>query len=261
VSPVLGKVYLVGGGPGDPGLITVRGKDCLERAEAVVFDRLVNKALLDYAPQAEKVYVGKAPGQAACTQAQINTKLIDLAQRYRFVVRLKGGDPFVFGRGGEEALALVEHGVPFEVVPGVTAGIAVPAMVGIPVTHRSLASCVTFISGHPGTTGETKTVEAVDLSRLPIGQTLVLYMAVARLAEITAELIRHGHAPTTAVAAIEQGGLPAQRLIQGTLKNIAELCTAANLAPPAIIVIGPTVALSELLGHPILANQSRGDQR
>ena len=247
MGEAVGKVYLVGAGPGDPGLITVRGRDCLARADVVVYDRLANPDLLDYAPQAERVFVGKAPGRATCTQTQINEILVELAQRESYVVRLKGGDPFVFGRGGEEALALAAHGVPFEVVPGVTSGTAVPAGVGIPVTHRTLSSCVTFVTGHPGTTIGQDAIESVDLSRLPLGHTLVFYMAVGRLAHIADELVRHGHDPATPAAAIERGGTPAQRVVTGTLADLAGRCAAAQLDPPAIIIIGPTVTLADRL--------------
>ena len=247
MSAAIGKVYLVGAGPGDPGLMTVRGRQCLQRADVVVVDRLVNKALLDYAPQAEHIYVGKMPGQHTWTQASINQLLVDLAQRAAVIVRLKGGDPFVFGRGGEEALALVEQGVPFEVVPGVTSGIAVPTAAGIPVTHRALASSVTFVTGHPGTVAGRDAVDAVDLARLPVGQTLVFYMAVARLDHIADELLANGHDPATPAAAIERGTLPEQRVIAGTLLDISGRCARAHLQPPAIVVIGPTVALADRL--------------
>ena len=248
MSKVIGKVYLVGAGPGDPGLMTVRGRECLQSADVVVVDRLVNQALLDCAPKAEKIHVGKAPGQHTYTQENINQLLVDLAHRSKVIVRLKGGDPFVFGRGGEEALALAEHGVPFEVVPGVTSGVAAPAAAGIPITHRTLSSSVTFVTGHPAITESGDAVDAIDLARLPVGQTLVFYMAVGRLDHITAELIAHGHDPATPAGAIERGTLPDQRTITGTLGDIAQRCTEAQLTPPAIVVIGPTVSLADKLG-------------
>ena len=247
MSDVIGKVFLVGAGPGDPGLMTVRGRECLQNADVVVVDRLVNKALLDYAPDAEKVYVGKAPGKHTYTQENINQLLVDLAHRAKVIVRLKGGDPFVFGRGGEEALTMVEHGIPFEVVPGVTSGVAAPAAAGIPITHRTLSSSVTFVTGHPAILPGGAAVDAVDLARFPVGQTLVFYMAVGRIDHITAELIEHGHDPTTPAAAIERGTLPEQRTIAGTLADIAQRCVEARLRPPAIIVIGPTVSLADTL--------------
>ena len=261
MSEVIGKVGLVGAGPGDPGLITVRGLRCLQRADVVVVDRLVNPALLDDAPQAEKIYVGKAPGHHTCSQEHINELLVDLAHRAKFIVRLKGGDPFVFGRGGEEALALVEHGVPFEVVPGVTSGVAVPTAAGIPLTHRTMASSVTFITGHPAISAGLEATEVIDYARLPVGETLVFYMAVSRLTHIVAELIAHGHDPATPAAAIERGTCPDQRIHTATLGDIAQRCAEAHLKPPAIIIIGPTVALADRLSpEPLPSCQADGVQ-
>src|SRR5918993_2144929 len=177
-------IYLVGSGPGDPGLFTVKGVRCMEEADAIIYDRLAPEALLGYArPDAEKIYVGKKPGDPTMSQGEINSLLVDLGRAGMTVVRLKGGDPYIFGRGGEEALALKEAGLPFEVVPGVTSGVAAPAYAGIPVTHRNVAASVAFVTGHED---PTKGTQDVDWKKLADGaDTLVLYMGVGRLEEIS----------------------------------------------------------------------------
>ncbi|HJQ27888.1 MAG TPA: uroporphyrinogen-III C-methyltransferase, partial [Rubrobacter sp.] len=184
-------IYLVGSGPGDPGLFTLKGVRCMEEADAVVYDRLAPEALLAYAsPEAEKIYVGKKPGDPTMAQEDINTLLVDLGRAGKTVVRLKGGDPYIFGRGGEEALALKRAGLPFEVVPGVTSGVAAPAYAGIPVTHRNVSTSVAFVTGHED---PTKGRSDVDWEKLANGaDTLVLYMGVGRLEEISTELIGAG---------------------------------------------------------------------
>jgi uroporphyrinogen III methyltransferase / synthase len=237
-------IYLVGSGPGDPGLFTVKGVECLRKADAVVYDRLAPKALLAHArPDAELIYVGKKPGEPTMPQEEINALLVELGRAGKTVVRLKGGDPYVFGRGGEEALELERARLPFEVVPGVTSGIAAPAYAGIPVTHRDVSTSVAFITGHEDPAKGEPDVDWKGIANA--AETLVLYMGVGRLAEIADELIAGGRDPETPVACIRWGTLPEQRTVTGTLVNIAERVAKANLKPPAITVVGDVVALRE----------------
>jgi uroporphyrin-III C-methyltransferase len=241
-----GRVYLVGAGPGDPELITLKGLRCLRVADVVVYDRLISPYLLDEAPsQAERVFAGKEPGCHSMKQEVINALLIKYARQGRLVVRLKGGDPFVFGRGGEEALALAHAGILFEVVPGVSSAIAVPAYAGIPVTHRNHASSVTFVTGHEQRTHTSSAVNWEALAK--VGGTLVIMMGVEALAHITQQLLAGGLSPDTAAAVIQQGTVPQQRVITGTLVNIAERARIASVKSPAIIVIGTVVTLSSAL--------------
>jgi uroporphyrinogen III methyltransferase/synthase len=240
-----GKVYLVGAGPGDPGLITVRGAACLRRADVVVYDRLAAPALLEYAPaHAERIYVGKAAGDHCLPQAEINHLLVERARAGCCVVRLKGGDPFVFGRGGEEALALAEAGIPFEVVPGVSSSIAVPAYAGIPVTHRGMASSFVVRTGH------TADATGPQVDRLAFGSaahdsTVIYLMGVEKLAAIVAELLAEGRAPATPAALIRWGTTPRQRTVTGRLDAIAEL--GRDMEPPALLVVGEVVRLRQRL--------------
>ena len=241
-----GIVYLVGGGPGDPGLITVRGVECLKAAEVVIHDRLANLALLTYAPAgAELIDVGKSPNHHPVPQAQINTLLVEKARAGRRVVRLKGGDPFVFGRGGEEAVALVEAGIPFEVVPGVTSASAAPAYAGIPVTHRGLACSVAFITGHRANPAADPACDWQALAEGP--DTLVFLMGVHNLSHIVETLIRHGRPAATPVAVIERATGPDQRTTTGTLADITVRAGEAAVRPPAVIVVGEVVRLREQL--------------
>lgn len=239
-----GTVHLVGAGPGDPGLITVRGRELLGRADVVVYDALVNPALLALAPRAERVFVGKQAGRHSLPQEEINRILVDLAGRHGTVVRLKGGDPFVFGRGGEELLALRAAGVPFEVVPGITAGIAAPAFAGIPVTHRDATTSVTFITGHSTRDG-ADTVP--DLGRIATEGTLCFYMGVRALPRLVEAAMRAGRAADCPAAVIEWGTYARQRTVAGTLADIAARCEGADLAPPALLVVGEVVRLREAL--------------
>jgi uroporphyrin-III C-methyltransferase len=240
-----GHVCLVGAGPGDPGLITVRGRRALRRADVVVYDRLVDPRVLALAPAtAVRIFVGKASGSHTLPQAQINALLIAHAERGRRVVRLKGGDPFVFGRGGEEIEALGARGISVEVVPGVSAALAVPAAAGIPLTHRGLASSFAVVTGHED---ETKCAPAVDWARLAAADTLVILMGLARLPSIIATLLAHGRSPRTPIALIHRGTTPAQRTIAGTLGDITERAEVAALTSPVVIVIGEVVALREHL--------------
>ncbi|CAN5855096.1 uroporphyrinogen-III C-methyltransferase [soil metagenome] len=237
-------IYLVGSGPGDPGLFTVKGVRYMREADAVVYDRLAPEALLGYArPDAEKIYVGKKPGNPTMSQDEINALLVELGRAGKTVVRLKGGDPYIFGRGGEEALTLIEARLPFEVVPGVTSGVAAPAYAGIPVTHRNVSTSVAFVTGHED---PTKGSTDVDWSKLANGaDTLVLYMGVGRIGEISAGLIAAGKSPDTPVACVRWGTIAEQRTVTGTLDDIADRVSGAGLKPPAIIVVGEVVALRE----------------
>jgi uroporphyrinogen III methyltransferase/synthase len=237
-----GTVFLVGAGPGDPGHLTLRGLECLQKAEVVVHDRLANQQLLAYAAQAELIDVGKEPDHHPVPQARINTILVEEARKGKVVVRLKGGDPFVFGRGGEEAQALAEAGIPFQVVPGVSSAIAVPAYAGIPVTQRKMASSVAFITGHNAGSKQ------LDINWRALAQgvdTLVFLMGVHNLPLIVTSLLQAGRSPEMPVALIEQGSLPEQKVVTGTLTDILE--KAAEIKPPAIIIVGEVVSLHSKL--------------
>lgn len=231
-------VYLVGAGPGDPGLVTVRGRQLLEEADVVVYDRLAPRAVLDLAPEAAvRIDVGKAPGRATMSQDEINDLLVEHGRSGKAVVRLKGGDPFVFGRGGEEVEALAAAGVPFEVVPGVTSAVAAPAYAGIPVTHRGLSTHVTVVTGHEDPTKGATGVDWEALARA--GGTLVVLMGAGRLDEITAALVRGGLAPDTPAAAVMWGTTPRQRTIRCPL----EALPAAGVEAPAAVVVGDVAGL------------------
>jgi uroporphyrinogen III methyltransferase / synthase len=252
-------VALVGAGPGDPGLLTRRGAELLAAAEVVIYDRLGTDALLDLAPAtARRISVGKAPGSVDATQDQINALLVEHGRAGRAVVRLKGGDPFVFGRGGEEAEALAAAGVSFEIVPGVTSAVAAPAYAGIPVTHRGLSTHVTIVTGHED---PTKGHTDVDWARLAAaGGTLVILMGAATLPAIAAQLLAAGLAADTPVAAIHAGTRPEQRTTRGTLGTVADLAVAA----PAAVVVGAVAALDlawferrPLFGRTIVVTRAR----
>ena len=235
----VGIVHLVGAGPGDPGLITARGLELLRRADAVVYDRLAAPELVAEVPAgAERYFVGKEPGCHSSTQDEINELLVALGGRGLEVVRLKGGDPFVFGRGGEEAAVLAESGIAFDVVPGVSAAVAAPAYTGIPVTHRGIASSFAVVAGHP----EGK-VDWAGLAAFP--GSLVLMMGVSGLRRATERLIEEGRDPTETAAIVEWGTTPRQRTVVGDVASIADLAEAAGIAPPATVVIGDVVTLRE----------------
>lgn len=241
-----GKVYLVGAGPGDPGLITVKGLKLLAQAEVIVYDQLATPELLRLAqPGAEVIYVGKKAGAHTLPQEGINQLLVDKARAGFTVVRLKGGDPFVFGRGGEEAEALAAAGVPFEVVPGVTSAVAVPAYAGIPLTHRGHTTLVTFITGHEDPTKPESTIPWDNLGANP--GTLVFLMGVKNLAENCRRLVQAGRPNYTPAAVIQSGTLPTQRTVSGTLADIADKAQEAAIQPPAILVVGGVAALRERL--------------
>jgi uroporphyrinogen III methyltransferase/synthase len=237
-----GFVSLVGAGPGDPQLITVGGAARLAEADVVVYDRLANPALLAHArPDALLIYAGKLPDRHTLTQDEINAALVEHGRAGKRVVRLKGGDPFVFGRGGEEAEALIAAGIPFEVVPGVTSAVAAPAYAGIPVTHRALASSFAVITGHEDPAKDTS---SIAWAHLALGvDTLVFLMGTARLAEIARRLVENGRPPTTPCAVIEWGTLPRQRTVSGTLATIAADVARAGIEPPAVTVVGEVAAL------------------
>lgn len=239
----MGKVYLVGAGPGDPGLLTVRGRELIHAAQVIVYDQLVNSVLLEEAPPlAHRIFVGKQAGRHCISQAEINQVLIEHARLGYEVVRLKGGDPFVFGRGGEESEALAEAGIPFEIVPGVSSAIAVPAYAGIPVTHRKCASSFAVVTGH-----ETRKAQpSVDWGKLAAAvDTLVILMGLKNLPQIAGQLACHGLSPETPVAVIRCGTTEAQETITGTIADIAG--KAAHLKSPAVIVVGKVVDLRDRL--------------
>jgi uroporphyrin-III C-methyltransferase len=239
-----GIVYLIGAGPGAPDLITVRGRRCLRQAEVVIYDRLIDPSLLAEAPRAaERIFAGKATGCHAMAQAEINQLLVEQARAGRIVVRLKGGDPFVFGRGGEEAAACAEAGVPWEVVPGITSSVGVPACAGIPLTHRGVAAAFAVITGHCAPDLDDR----VDWASLAGVDTLVALMGVQRLSGLAAVLMQHGRSPSTPTAIIERGTAPCERVVIGTLGDIAARALEAGVQPPAVLVIGEVVRLRAAL--------------
>ena len=240
------RVYLIGAGPGDPELLTLKGLRCLQEAECVVYDSLVNTDLLQHAlPGAEWICVGKRGGSHTISQEEINALLIEKSRAGKIVARLKGGDPFIFGRGGEEAEALSREGIAFEIVPGVTSGYAAPAYAGIPVTHRDFSPSVAFITGHEDPNKEESQVEWDKIST-GIG-TLVFFMGVANLPDIVRNLIRFGRSPQTPIALIQWGTFPHQEVVSGTLATIVEKVHASGLSAPAITVVGDVVSLRDKL--------------
>lgn len=240
-----GKVYLVGAGPGDPKLLTVKAVELLKEADVVIYDRLVGESILNLAPEkAEKIYVGKRTGKHEVPQDKITELIIEKAQMGGKIVRLKGGDPFIFGRGGEEAEALVEKGIQFEVVPGVSSAVVAPAYAGIPLTHRDYASSVAIITGHRAGDAErvidwAKIADAVD--------TMVILMGVESLDAITAKLLQGGVTPEKPVAIVESGTYPKQRTLIGKLGTIVKEAEAKQIKPPAVIVIGEVANLGRKL--------------
>ena len=241
-----GKVYLVGAGPGDPGLATLRAKECIEGADVIVYDHLANPEMLTWArDDAEISYAGKEPGEPSPSQPEINALLVEKARAGKEVVRLKGGDPFVFGRGAEEAKAIADAGIQFEIVPGITSAIAGPAYAGIPVTHRAENSHVTFFTGHED---PAKTESAIDYAALAkLGGTQVMLMGVERLGAITREMLKQGVREDLPVALVRWATTGRQETLTGTLRNIAERAIANGFAAPAVAVFGEVVALRESL--------------
>ncbi|MFQ6000856.1 MAG: uroporphyrinogen-III C-methyltransferase, partial [Anaerolineae bacterium] len=259
-----GVVYLVGAGPGDPGLITVKGLKCIGRAEVVVYDRLVNPLLLTAAREgAELIYVGKSAHHHALPQEEINALLVRKAREGKTVTRLKGGDPFLFGRGGEEAEALAQADIPFEVVPGVTSAIAAPAYAGIPVTHRDYTSTFAVVTGHEDPTKASD----IEWAKIATGAgTLVFLMGVGNLPLIVGELLKHGRPPDTPVAIVRWGTEGRQQTVTGSLQDIVDRAKEAEIMPPAVIVVGEVVSLRDrlrwfdtkpLFGKQVLVTRSR----
>ena len=241
-----GKVYLVGAGPGDPGLITVKGKECIQKADVLIYDYLASPLLLQYAnPLAELLYVGKKGGDHTLAQDKINDLIIEKARQGKTVTRLKGGDPFIFGRGGEEAEELVDAGIQFEIVPGVTSAIAAPAYAGIPLTHRDFTSTAALVTGHED---PTKNESSINWEALAKGMgTIVFLMGVKNLPSIVEKLMAHGMARTTPIALVRWGTTTRQETVSGTLETIVEAVKKANLKPPSIIVVGNVVGLRSRL--------------
>jgi len=239
-----GVVHLVGAGPGDPDLLTVRAARVMRHVDAVVYDHLVSEAVLALVdPKAERIYAGKRQGCHALSQDEINRLLVALARRGRRVLRLKGGDPFIFGRGGEECEFLAAHGVPFEVVPGVTSASGASCYAGIPLTHRDCARAVVFATGHRKDGAADLDWEALARAH----QTVVIYMGVTRLAEICRELVAHGASQDLPAAVIERATTDRERVVAGTLATLPELAAAGGVQPPALIVIGEVVKLRDRL--------------
>ena len=239
-----GKVYLVGAGPGDPKLITVRGVECIREADVIAYDRLANPKLLEYAKTGvELIYVGKLPDRHSLPQEEINQLLVAKAREGKIVTRLKGGDPFVFGRGGEEAVDLAAAGIPFEVVPGITAGIAAPAYAGIPVTSRGVSSSFGVVTGHecPGKDQSSIRWEKIATAL----DTIAFYLGVKNLPMICEKLIENGRDPRTPVAIIHWGTMPEQRTVVGTLETIVEIAREQQIENPSIILVGDVVNLRE----------------
>ncbi len=240
-----GKVYIIGAGPGDPGLITVKGAQAIGRAGVIIYDHLVSEELLGYARKdARLIYAGKKGGDHTLPQEEINRLLVKEAQQGQIVARLKGGDPFIFGRGGEEAEVLAAAGITFEVVPGVTAAVAVPAYAGIPLTHRGLTSTLAFVTGHEDPTKEKSDIDWQALAGIG---TLVFFMGVKNLARITAALIAHGKEPQTPAALIRWGTTADQETVTGKLADIAAQAASRGFTPPSLLVVGPVVGLREIL--------------
>ncbi|MFC4184344.1 uroporphyrinogen-III C-methyltransferase [Saccharococcus thermophilus] len=251
-----GKVYIVGAGPGDEKLITVYGLECIQQADVIIYDRLINKNLLKYAKSgAELIYCGKEPGKHAFIQERIHELLVEKAKQGKIVTRLKGGDPCVFGRVGEEAEVLAHHGIPFEIVPGVTAGIAAAAYAGIPVTHREYAASFTIVTGHGR---QEKGDDRLHWEGLAKGSdTIAFYMGIGNLSYICQKLIEHGKPSNTPVAVIEWGTTERQRTVVGTLQTITDIVKKAGLSHPAIILVGEVVRLRETIQW--FAEMDRGE--
>jgi uroporphyrin-III C-methyltransferase len=239
-----GMVYLVGAGPGDPRLITVYGLECIQKADVIAYDRLVNEKLLKHAKEgAELVYCGKLPGKHALIQEQINHLLIEKAQEGKIVTRLKGGDPFVFGRGAEEAEELAQRGIPYEVVPGITSGIAAPAYAGIPVTHRDHASSFAIVTGHGRA---DKGQDNINWEALAKGiDTIAFYMGIGNLAYICKSLLEYGKDPETPVALIQWGTTNHQKTVTGDLLTIESIAKRENITHPAVVLVGEVIRMRE----------------
>ncbi|MBV0911990.1 uroporphyrinogen-III C-methyltransferase [Anianabacter salinae] len=241
-----GWVWLCGAGPGDPGLLTLHTLNALRQADVIVYDALVDAAILDWArPEADLVYAGKRGGKPSAKQRDISLRLVELARAGRRVLRLKGGDPFVFGRGGEEAQTLVQHGIPIRIVPGISAGIGGLAYAGIPVTHRDVNQSVTFVTGHDQS-GLTPT--SLNWKAISDGsQVLVIYMGMKHIAQIAGALLDAGRAPSEPVAVVTEATTPSQRVLETTLERLEADLAASGLEPPAIICVGRSVLMRQTL--------------
>jgi uroporphyrinogen III methyltransferase / synthase len=260
-----GKVFLVGAGPGDPGLITVKGLECIKQADVIIYDFLASEVLLRHASEnSEVIYVGKKGSDHTFSQETINDLIVEKAETGSTVIRLKGGDPFIFGRGGEEAEVLIRAGIPFEIVPGVSSAIAAPAYAGIPLTHRKFASSVAFVTGHEDPTKNKSNIDWASLAK-GIG-TIVFLMGVKNLSQITERLMSHGMRPDTPAALVRWGTTAKQVTVTGTLDTIVERKNAAGLKPPAVLIVGHVVGLREkikwfenrpLMGRSIVVTRSR----
>ncbi|SEK77041.1 uroporphyrinogen-III C-methyltransferase [Roseovarius nanhaiticus] len=240
-----GWVWLCGAGPGDPGLLTIHALNALRQADVVVYDALVQECILDWAPQAEKVYAGKRGGKPSAVQRDISLRLVDLARAGKRVLRLKGGDPFVFGRGGEEAQTLVQHGIPVRIIPGISAGIGGLAYAGIPVTHRDVNQSVTFVTGHDQTGNAPASLNWKALAEG--SQVLVIYMGMKHAGHISAALMKHGRDPDEPCAVVCNATTPQQQVIETTLSRMVADIEASGLEPPALLCIGRSVLMRQVL--------------
>ena len=240
-----GWVWLCGAGPGDPGLLTLHALNALRQADVVIYDALVQKAILSWAPQAEHIYAGKRGGKPSAKQRDISLQLVDHARAGKRVLRLKGGDPFVFGRGGEEAQTLVQHGVPVRIIPGISAGIGGLAYAGIPVTHRDVNQSVTFVTGHDQSGDTPSSLDWVSISKG--SQVLVIYMGMKHIAQISAKLLAAGRSLSEPVAVVTNATTPQQQVLETTLGTVVEDIANASLEPPAIFCIGKSVMMRQVL--------------
>lgn len=240
-----GWVWLCGAGPGDPGLLTLHAANALRQADVVIYDALVQEAILDWAPQAEHIFAGKRGGKPSAKQRDISLRLVDLALEGKKVLRLKGGDPFVFGRGGEEAQTLVQHGIPVRIIPGISAGIGGLAYAGIPVTHRDVNQSVTFVTGHDQSGNTPGSLDWVSISKG--SQVLVIYMGMKHIAQISAKLIAAGRPMSEPVAVVTTATTVDQRVLETTLGTIVADIANAGMEPPAIICVGQSVLMRQVL--------------
>lgn len=240
-----GWVWLCGAGPGDPGLLTLHAVNALRQADVVIYDALVQEAILEWAPQAEHIFAGKRGGKPSAKQRDISLRLVDLAREGKKVLRLKGGDPFVFGRGGEEAQTLVQHGIPVRIIPGISAGIGGLAYAGIPVTHRDVNQSVTFVTGHDQSGNTPGSLDWVSISKG--SQVLVIYMGMKHIAQISAKLIAAGRPMSEPVAVVTTATTVDQRVLETTLGTIVADITNAGMEPPAIICVGQSVLMRQVL--------------
>ncbi|MBS1303701.1 uroporphyrinogen-III C-methyltransferase [Loktanella sp. SALINAS62] len=240
-----GWVWLCGAGPGDPGLLTLHALNALRQADVVIFDALVQEAILDWAPQAEHIYAGKRGGKPSAKQRDISLRLVDLARAGKRVLRLKGGDPFVFGRGGEEAQTLVQHNVPVRIIPGISAGIGGLAYAGIPVTHRDVNQSVTFVTGHDQSGAAPSSLDWASISKG--SQVLVIYMGMKHAAQIAGHLMDAGRQPSEPVAVVTSATTADQRVLETTLGSLVADIEATGMEPPAIICVGQSVLMRQVL--------------